>query len=62
MTEKQRQYMWRLAKKVMAKEGLTIAELKERIKEELGIKVTRKMSRDDASKVIAWLEAKAEPS
>ena len=56
MTPRQRSYIWRLAKKAMAKHQLTMAELKERAREELGVDIDEDMSREDASKVIEWLK------
>ena len=56
MTEKQRSYIWRLAKKAMARHQVTMAELRERCREEVGVDIGEEMSRDDASKVISWLK------
>lgn len=56
MTVRQRNYIWRLAKKAMAKHRLTMAELRERAREELGVDMGRDMSREDAGRVIDWLK------
>jgi len=62
MTEKQRRYIERLVKDVAARRGLTIAELQDLCREELGVDPRGTLSREEASRVIEWLERMLEGS
>jgi len=56
MTPRQRSYIKKLVEELCEKTGSSPEELREQVKKELGVEVSDEMSKDDASKVIEWLE------
>ncbi|MEM1659455.1 MAG: phage protein GemA/Gp16 family protein [Candidatus Jordarchaeales archaeon] len=60
MTERQREYIKSLLKKVAAKLGKGYEALAEEVAKELGFDPREGLTKDQASKVIEWLESRLE--
>ncbi|MEM4430314.1 MAG: hypothetical protein QXM08_04060 [Thermofilaceae archaeon] len=60
MTERQREYIKSLLKKVAAKLGKGYEALAEEVARELGFDPREGLTKDQASKVIEWLESRLE--